>query len=325
MSPMKSFISPHTHCETSMTGSTIAKMVKRAVELERSHFSYTDHNTFSGLYKAYNASKESGLGFVPGVELYFMDNQCETIANTDSQFFKYFKTTVYFKDQEAFQAVANITRRERPTSDIRGEQQKLYNWQDLKDIAELNTVFATSDMQDLISKNLIVGNTKSALNTYKKLVNIVGKDRLYVSIIAHKVDRTWLRKVKVTLFNGSELMLDDNDKVDSNSFKNVNPMELHTHSNKHHTIKSMTINGVFYNVNQRVEKTEPTEDFYPIDGDLDLQKRSNKFMYMLAKKFDLKCLVSDYAYFAEKDDKVVQNMKLETTKFAADYCMLNNE
>ena len=324
-SPLKNFISPHTHCETSMTGSIIDNLVKKAASLERTHFSYTDHNTFSGLYKAYNAAKKKGMGFIPGVELYFKDDNCDIIQNTDSQFFKYFKTTVYFRDQESFQAVANITRNERPEIEIRGDQHKLFSWADLKEIAKHNVVFATSDFQDLISKNLIVGNKKSALEAYKRLAEIAGKDNLYITIIPHRVDKSWYRKVKLTLENGQVWVLDDTDTIDTNSFKGVSPSEAHDKPNKHHTIKSLTINSIFYTVNSRVEKAEIIEDFYPIDGDLDLQKRANIFMYMLAKRYDLKVLVSDYAYFAEKEDKVVQNMKLETTKFSADYYMLNNE
>jgi DNA polymerase III alpha subunit len=323
--PLKPFISPHTHCETAMTGSTIGKLVGQAAKLGRSHFSYTDHNTFSGLYKAYNAAKKKGMGFIPGVELYFMDDNCDIIQNTYSQFFKYFKITVFFKDQESFQAIANITRRDRPEIEIKKESQKLFNWKDLEDIAKYNVVFVCSDFQDLIAKNLIVGNTKSAMAIYKKLTSIVGKDNLYLTVVPHKVDSAWLRKIKIKLANGQIWVLDDNDRVDSNSFKNINPMELHTHSKKHHTVRAITINGIFYKVDSRVESTEAIENFYEIDSDLDLQKRANKFMYMLGKKTGTKVLVSDYAYFSEKSDKVVQDMKLETTKLCADYYMMNNE
>ena len=322
-SPMKNFISPHTHCETALSGSTIDALVNRAKTLEREYFSYTDHNYFSGLYKAYNAADKAGMGFVPGIELYFFDDSCKFIQNTDSQFFKYFKTTVYFKDQEAFRAVSKICSNKRPEITIKDESQKLYNWTDLEEMAKYNIVIVTSDYQDIVAKNIIVGNKAGAFNSYKKLRELVGPENFYVSIMPHKVSKFWQKKVRVKLENGQTWLLDTIDKVTSNSFKNVKPVELSTHPNKHHFVKDITINGIFYTTNSSVISAKVVEDFFPIGSDIQL--RANKLMYALASKFGDNVLISDYAYFAEEGDKVVQSMKLDNSKLSADYNMLDNE
>ena len=50
-------ISPHTHCESSLTSSPIATLVGRAKELGRTHFAYTDLGHLAGCLKAYGLCK----------------------------------------------------------------------------------------------------------------------------------------------------------------------------------------------------------------------------------------------------------------------------
>ena len=65
--------SPHTHAESPLTGSTLKALVKRAKELGRTHFAYTDHGHLSSCLKAYKEAKGAGLKFIPGLEVYFKD------------------------------------------------------------------------------------------------------------------------------------------------------------------------------------------------------------------------------------------------------------
>jgi DNA polymerase III alpha subunit len=60
-------VSPHTHAESPLTGSTLAAMVKKAKDLGRTHFAYTDQGHLSSALKAYGQAKKAGLKFIPGI------------------------------------------------------------------------------------------------------------------------------------------------------------------------------------------------------------------------------------------------------------------
>src|SRR5271170_4484095 len=95
--------SPHTHCESPLTGSTIATMVDRAKELGRTYFAYTDHGHLSSCLKTYSKAKEKGLKFIPGLEIYFKDVACPFVSGTQANRCKYFSATIYCEDQTAYQ------------------------------------------------------------------------------------------------------------------------------------------------------------------------------------------------------------------------------
>src|SRR5271170_5060867 len=98
-------VSPHTHVESPLTGSTAAAMVSRAKEMGRTHFAYTDHGHLSSALKVYGlcqpnkkAKKDhlkKGIQFIPGIEFYFKDVTCPIIAGTGADKCKYFSATLY--------------------------------------------------------------------------------------------------------------------------------------------------------------------------------------------------------------------------------------
>lgn len=321
---MNGLVSPHTHCETAYTGSTIEDMVQRAIDLGRTHLSYTDHNSFTGFYKAYTKTKKAGIGFIPGVELYIMDRGHPLIDNTASSNFKYMKTTVYFKDQETFQAVSRLMRRNRVEVDIRGHQQKIYTIEDLEEISKMDTVLVTSDYQDIVSKHLIVNNKDACIYYYKKLREMF-KDRFYVSLMPYEIHKFWRRKVRLKLKNGQEWMLDETDRLDTNAFKGVTPFDVANRRARHKHIKYLYVNGIKTTILSDVVSAKIIEGFYELEGAQDIQFKSNKIMAGLAKKFGDPIIMSDYAYFAVAEDKLVQDMKLEDTKFYAHYDMKSLE
>ena len=66
-------VSPHTHCESFLTSSTLASLIARAKELGRSHFTCTDHGYLHSSLKAYNVAKKAGLKPILGLEFYLTD------------------------------------------------------------------------------------------------------------------------------------------------------------------------------------------------------------------------------------------------------------
>ena len=77
-------LSPHNHCESPLTGSTIATMMDKAKALGRTHFAYTDNGHLSSCLKTYALAKKKGLKFIPGLEIYFKDTACDIINGTSA-------------------------------------------------------------------------------------------------------------------------------------------------------------------------------------------------------------------------------------------------
>src|SRR5271170_6987923 len=132
-------VSPHTHVESPLTGSTAAAMVSRAKEMGREYFAYTDHGHLSSALKTYSlcqpdkkAKKEKEflkkkLQFIPGLEFYFKDMLCPVIAGTSADKCKYFSATIYCEDQTAYQELCKmVSRNDFPTIDIYEEKQQLW-------------------------------------------------------------------------------------------------------------------------------------------------------------------------------------------------------
>src|ERR1700722_5727947 len=98
----------HNHCESQLTGSTIPAMIKRAVELKRKYFTYTDLGHLSSALKAYGLAQKADLKPILGLELYFKDPKCDVIGGTEADRCRYFTTTVFTKTQTAYQELCRI-------------------------------------------------------------------------------------------------------------------------------------------------------------------------------------------------------------------------
>lgn len=96
-------ISPHTHWESPLTGSTIATFIKKAKELGRTHVAYTDHGHLSSALKVYKQAKEAGLKYIPGLEFYFKDSACPYTTSNSASRCRYFTASIYCQDQDAYQ------------------------------------------------------------------------------------------------------------------------------------------------------------------------------------------------------------------------------
>ena len=97
------FASPHTHVESPITGSSVETMIKRTVELGRTHFSYTDPAYLTSAFSTYEKAKKRNLKFIPGIEIFFKDSDCPVVKGTRSDRAKFFKLTIHATEQEAYQ------------------------------------------------------------------------------------------------------------------------------------------------------------------------------------------------------------------------------
>jgi DNA-directed DNA polymerase III PolC len=311
MNEVKFTVSPHTHVESYLTGSTLPNMIKKAKSLGREYFSYTDNGHLASALKAYKMSKDVGLKFIPGLEIYFKDSHCPFTVGTEAERCKYFTATIYCKDQTAFQELCKIvSRTDMPTIEIYEEPQQLWSWKDLEHISKFNVDFVVGGIHCMVGKPMLAGRADVSLKIFEKLMSIF-KDNFLTCIIAEPWTKKWSSVVEITYEDGTTQSVLASDMVTTDKARKIKASDL-VEKRYHNTIKAVYSGLNYDEVNKDFEGAKLHKGFLPLPGG-DAMFRVNKLLLALARKFIVPILVSDYAYYADKEDKIVQTMILEGT------------
>lgn len=304
-------VSPHTHAESPLTGSTLATLVKQAKTLGRTHFSYTDHGHLSSALKAYNQAKKQGLKFIPGIEVYFKDVICPFVSGTVADRCKYFTTTVYCQDQAAFEAISRIvSRTDMSTIEIYEEQQQMWSWKELEEISKFNVNIVLAGVHCMVGKTMLAGKADAGEKILTRLKELFGS-RLAVALVAEPWFKKWNNVIEIKYEDGTRDAILSSDTVSTDRAKRIKAMDL-IEGRGHTLIKSKTVGMMASDVNKKIDKIKLHKGFLPLPGG-DATLKVNKFLFALAKKHSIQILVTDYAYYAHKEDKIVQTMRLEGT------------
>jgi DNA-directed DNA polymerase III PolC len=317
-------ISPHTHAESPLTGSTLGTLVKQAKKLGRTHFAYTDHGHLSSALKAYNQAKKEGLKFIPGIEIYFKDTACPHVAGTPADRCKYFTTTIYAQDQQAYQKLCQmVSRTDMPTVEIYEERQQLWRWEDLKEIAKFNVQVVLAGVHCMVGKAMLAGKADVAEKVLVQLKEIFG-DRLSMAILAEPYLKQFNQVIQIHYADGTKDSILASDTVSTDKARNIRVSDLL--EAKHHTmIKSKNSGMMHTEVNKEFTKVTLHKGFLPLPGG-DATLKVNRLYCALAAKHSIRLLVTDYAYYAQKEDKIVQTMRLEgNNKLQPNFHMKNEE
>lgn len=303
-------VSPHTHAESPLTGSTLGTLVKHAKSLGRTHFAYTDHGHLSSALKAYNQAKKAGLKFIPGIEVYFKDTTCQFVTGTPADRCKYFTTTIYCQDQDAFQELGRmVSRTDMATMEFYEEKQQLWRWEDLERISKFNVQIVLSGVHCMVGKTMLAGKADAGEQILLKLKSLFG-DRLSMAILAEP----WLKKfsnvVEIQYEDGTRDSILASDTVATDRARSIKARDLVEGFGKHKHIKSKNVGMMSSEVGKDIKKCIMHKGFLPLPGG-DASLKVNRFMCALAAKHNVRLLVTDYAYYANKEDKIVQTMRLE--------------
>lgn len=311
-------ISPVNHPESYLTGSTVESMIDRTKELGLSYFPITDHGYLTSVLKGHIYGEKVGVKVIAGVELFFKDDDCDIIKNTASEQIRYFKIVVHAKDQDAYQKIVKMcsdTKRKRLW--LAENSYGLFTWKDLEELAKSNITLTTSNVECMVSKHLLVGRADLGLKYYEKLRNLVGPENFYPSIIPYKQDKYWSTVVQAQL-GDKEVFIPANDRIETDQYEKAKAVELTRRGNKHTKVQAVFIDGVRFTLkpeNQLIGKTKLLNTYQDLPGG-DIQTKANKFIIALASKFgdQGRLLINNYSYYATKEDKVVQDMKLGEEK-----------
>lgn len=302
--------SPHTHVESPITGSSVDTMIERAIKLKRTHFSYTDPAYLTSCLSAYEKAKKKGLKFIPGIEVFFKDPDCDIVKGTRSEKVKFFKITLHATDQVAYQKLCELSSKERSARVVSyGSEFDVWNWEDIKECARFNILACSSDANDIVSKHLFTGRPDLSEQMLLKLKGLFG-NRYYVSIAGNRMDRTWASFVEMFFNDGSKMIVKANDKVRTDRLRmGINAKEVSDNPERHSFVESVVKSGVYFPVGKRLISVKVHEGNLKLpEGDP--QMKANKLLVGLALRHNVKILYSDYAYYAENEDKKVQDVRL---------------
>lgn len=319
----KNFINPCNHIESHLSASTLESFIQRTKQLDVKYLAVTDNGHLSSVLKAYKQAKKEDIRIIPGIEIFFKDDDCPIIKNTRSQEIKYFKLVVHFRDQQAYQNYIKISSSpDLQSISISGSQYPLLRWTDLIEIAKSNVSICTSDIEGMVAKHLLVGRVDLSVKYYLQLKHIFGADRFYPSLILNKYDKYWESLIKIKL-KDREIVLNAKDRIDikeldrSGKWKDTksNGINLNRFTSRDKKLINVYVGGVQYKIKEEFSKIyscELSNDFQCIPGGADLQKKANKLILALADKYSdqSRLLINSNSYYANKEDKIVQDMKL---------------
>lgn len=316
---MTLLISPHTHCESKLTGSPLSSMIKKAVDLGRTHFSYTDLGHLSSFLKAYGQAKAAKLKFAGGIEFFFKDSSCPIIVGSKADRCKYFNASIFAKTQDAYQEIVRVvSSNDMPKIKVRDELESLWCWKDLENLSKTDTLLVLGGPQCLVGKAMLADNPELAEKILLKIHSLFN-DRLSMSLTCEPWAKKYATVIKIQYKDGTSDSLLSSDLVTTNKARKIKASDL-ANRNGHFLIKSKVVGNTHYDVGKEIATVTENRGFLPLPVDVTLE--INKFFIEMNKKHGVNLLVSDYAFYADREDHVVQTMVLKgENKLKADLHM----
>lgn len=316
-------VSPHNHCESFLTGSTLANMIAKAKATGRTHFAYTDNGHLSSALKAYNLCKPekdpkilkdkpylaNKLQFIAGLEFYFYDPSCSIISGSSASRCQYFQATIYCKDQSAYQELIKIvSQTDLATIELYDDKVQLFTWAELESLAKFNTELVIGgSVHDMVGKVFLAGCPQQSFQVFLKLKDLF-QDRLSVALLCEKWDRKFSQVVEIKYKDGTKDSVLASDTVSTDKARNIRSLDLVT--KKHHTfVKSKRVGSTFFEIGKEIYSAKLHKGYLPLPVDASL--KINQLLYNLAKKFNVNIMVTDYAFYCDREDKIVQELVLE--------------
>jgi len=309
-----SYISPVNHPESHLSGSTIESMIDKTVSLGVNYFACTDTGHLKSIIRGYNYAKKNDVKFIAGVELYFKDPTCNLAQGTPSEAFRYSKFIVHAVDQPAYQALVKlVSETDRPQVEVNGEMFNLHNWKDLEYLSTLNVTLTTADVEDIVTKHLLVDRRDVAEAYFKKLTQMFPSGRYWPSIIPYQQDKYWQNVMKLQA-GGVDIEIPALNRVETNKWNNSRANELSKRGHKQ--LKAVYVNNIRYQIKEEFQDISNVEVTSKFQEMRDVQTEANKFIIEMAHQHQMYrfLLINNYAFYSDPGDKVVQDMKLGDEK-----------
>src|ERR1700688_2058596 len=260
-------------------------MINKAVELKRTHFSYTDMGHLSSALKTYTLAKKSNLKPILGIEFFFKDS-----TGTSADRCRYFNGAIYAKTQPAYQELCRVvSRTDLPKIEVQEEKISLWGWGELGHLSKFDTFLVLGSPHCMVGKALLASGPELAENILLRAKTLFS-NRLSLSLICEPWDKKFATVIKVEYTDGTHDSFLASDTVSTDRARKIKALDLIKRSG-HKTIESKITGGTHSNVNKMIEKITEHKGFLPLPLDVTLE--INKFLLSMAKKHNIKLLVSD--------------------------------
>lgn len=199
------FVNHHVHSHFSpLDGlSKPQDIVERVVEMGQTSVSITDHGYMSGIPQMYAAAKEAGIGFTPGIEAYFTTDR--KYRGRDRNGENYYHLLMLATSDKGYK---NLVKMQTPAWEEGYYFHPRVDYELLDQYSE-GIVVTTSCLSGIVSRLLLNGKYKEALEETATLVDIYGKENVFVEIQRHGIpdqEKILGDQVKIAKDLGLELL-----------------------------------------------------------------------------------------------------------------------
>jgi DNA polymerase-3 subunit alpha len=293
----------HSHTDASLDGgSTAASKIKQASKLGRIADCVTDHGVMSNLIHHHDTCKKlhkdkkipNPIKSIHGIEAYIIDpHRPAKVQKNGKEIPQYYHLTIHFKTMAAYQYFCKLA----PVMNARavvkyGEVKPLMTFEELEPIAGQISI-GSGCLIGPVQKNILCGRSDLAEKMYVYLRNLAGPGNFFVEVFPHIIDKDWQKPTR-----------EGNVITKQGYFAPIT------------SVRDWDANAV-----------DPEPCVY--NGSIDIQKRPNEFVMMMAKKYGDPIIISLDDHFACEEDYVVQEARMsngrEDWKFYNSYHMYSSE
>lgn len=352
MSDFLNFPTAHSHPASFDSGSLPEAMVKREVELGTGAVTMTDHGTLAAARLVYRLARKNKLRPILGLEAYFRDDDCPILTrhgivkrpesekpdakHTVSHYVKYQHVTMHALDQEGFETMVRVLSAANEHPERHGiETKPIFTWKDMEELGSKNISVGSGCLIGMVSRHLLQGQPRLALEYYERLRSIVKPGNFFVEMMPHDCSRNWVNAAFISFTPTATGVCEDERKYHTGKWLRIRwdggveeiraQALIDKWSSWVEGKKSMPVVELLavkhYSTweDEReplpIDNVKKVEDFVqnecqPWCPDGDVQRGANRFLMMLAKKFNDPILISDDSHFAFPGEKVVQDVRL---------------
>ena len=245
----------------------------------------------------------------------FKDTDCLLIGKTELSKAKYFKTTLYAPNQEAFKTLSHLSSKKGRVKTIfhnKNYKIGLWTWTDLEEAARAGCIYVGSDVHDLVGKFSLINDLDTAEKVLLKLKGLFGSN-FYLTLTGVKQDRFFKSFIKFTLVDGEEVVVKPDNQVVAYTYTGqeirTKAKEILDNPTRFKAFSSYILNDILYKKSGAIKKVEVIQGYFKFEQG-DIQLNANNFVMGLAHKHAIPLVYSDQAYYAKKDDKIVQDVRL---------------
>ena len=181
--PKVDFVNHHVHSHFSTLDglSSPEEIIQRVLDLGQKSISITDHGSMSAIPSMYRAAKQADLGFTPGCEMYFATDR--TYKSPDKIGEKYYHQILLAHSNEGYR---NLSKMQTTAWEDGYYYKPRIDYQVMEQYHKGITA-TTSCLGGIVNQYLLRGDVKSAEKELAILVDIFGKENVYVELQNHGI------------------------------------------------------------------------------------------------------------------------------------------